>query len=117
MKEFFAKTGNHKLRFKPAFNPYTEPSMEVFSWHEGLGKWIEIANVSAAARPDTGARAGRPEPSAPLSDPTQVREGRCETKLASENFQLTTSPVSSVPRCSSRWASRRACASSAGACH
>lgn len=46
MKEFFAKTGNHKLRFKPAFNPYTEPSMEVFSWHEGLGKWIEIANVS-----------------------------------------------------------------------
>ena len=45
MQEFFAKTGNKKLRFKPAYNPYTEPSMEVFSWHEGLGKWIEIANV------------------------------------------------------------------------
>lgn len=55
MKEFFAKTGNHKLRFKPAFNPYTEPSMEVFSWHEGLGKWIEIANVSKG-------RADRPMP-------------------------------------------------------
>lgn len=26
----------HKLRFKPAFNPYTEPSMEVFSYHEGI---------------------------------------------------------------------------------
>ena len=25
----------NKLRFKPAFNPYTEPSMEVFSYHEG----------------------------------------------------------------------------------
>lgn len=24
-----------KLRFKPAYNPYTEPSMEVFSYHEG----------------------------------------------------------------------------------
>lgn len=46
MKAFYAKTGNHKLRFKPAYNPYTEPSMEVFSWHEGLQKWIEIANVS-----------------------------------------------------------------------
>ncbi len=46
MKAFYEKTGNHKLRFKPAYNPYTEPSMEVFSWHEGLQKWIEIANVS-----------------------------------------------------------------------
>lgn len=27
--------GIEKLRFKPAFNPYTEPSMEVFSYHEG----------------------------------------------------------------------------------
>jgi hypothetical protein len=68
MKEFFAKTGNHKLRFKPAFNPYTEPSMEVFSWHEGLGKWIEIANVSAAARP-VG-------PSPRHLSPTQHRFGR-----------------------------------------
>ncbi|WWC59732.1 phenylalanine-tRNA ligase, alpha subunit [Kwoniella dejecticola CBS 10117] len=51
MQEFFAKTGNHKLRFKPAYNPYTEPSMEVFSWHEGLGKWIEIAN-SGIFRPE-----------------------------------------------------------------
>lgn len=56
MQEFFAKTGNHKLRFKPAFNPYTEPSMEVFSWHEGLGKWIEIANVSSAGRARAASR-------------------------------------------------------------
>lgn len=27
--------GITKLRFKPAYNPYTEPSMEVFSYHEG----------------------------------------------------------------------------------
>jgi len=29
-------TGIKKLRFKPAYNPYTEPSMEIFSYHEGL---------------------------------------------------------------------------------
>ena len=28
-------TGIEKLRFKPAYNPYTEPSMEIFSYHEG----------------------------------------------------------------------------------
>ena len=27
--------GMTKLRFKPAYNPYTEPSMEIFSYHEG----------------------------------------------------------------------------------
>nr|ODN92976.1 phenylalanine-tRNA ligase, alpha subunit [Cryptococcus depauperatus CBS 7855] len=59
MKEFFSKTGNHKLRFKPAYNPYTEPSMEVFSWHEGLGKWIEIAN-SGMFRPEMLAPMGLP---------------------------------------------------------
>ena len=32
------------LKFKPAFNPYTEPSMEVFSYHEGLGKLVEVGN-------------------------------------------------------------------------
>ncbi|ORY30220.1 tRNA synthetases class II core domain (F)-domain-containing protein [Naematelia encephala] len=51
MQEFYARTGNHKLRFKPAYNPYTEPSMEVFAWHEGLKKWIEIAN-SGMFRPE-----------------------------------------------------------------
>lgn len=31
-------SGITKLRFKPAYNPYTEPSMEVFSYHEGTQK-------------------------------------------------------------------------------
>jgi phenylalanyl-tRNA synthetase alpha chain len=29
VEEFFRRIGITKLRFKPAFNPYTEPSMEV----------------------------------------------------------------------------------------
>lgn len=28
---FFTRLGLKKLRFKPAYNPYTEPSMEIFS--------------------------------------------------------------------------------------
>jgi phenylalanyl-tRNA synthetase alpha chain len=41
---FFEKMGLTELEFKPAYNPYTEPSMEIFCYHKGLGKWIEIGN-------------------------------------------------------------------------
>ncbi|EEH42762.2 phenylalanine-tRNA ligase, alpha subunit [Paracoccidioides brasiliensis Pb18] len=51
MEVFFAKMGIHGLRFKPAYNPYTEPSMEIFGYHEGLGKWVEIGN-SGMFRPE-----------------------------------------------------------------
>jgi len=33
--EFFNKLGITQLRFKPAYNPYTEPSMEIFAFHPG----------------------------------------------------------------------------------
>lgn len=48
---FFKKLGIKKLRFKPAYNPYTEPSMEIFSYHEGLKRWVEIGN-SGMFRPE-----------------------------------------------------------------
>ncbi|KAJ5212243.1 Phenylalanine--tRNA ligase alpha subunit [Penicillium cinerascens] len=51
MEVFFSKMGIHQLRFKPAYNPYTEPSMEIFGYHEGLGKWVEIGN-SGMFRPE-----------------------------------------------------------------
>ncbi|KAI9801925.1 MAG: Phenylalanyl-tRNA synthetase, beta subunit, cytoplasmic [Piccolia ochrophora] len=51
MEEFFAKMGVRGLRFKPAYNPYTEPSMEIFGWHAGLAKWVEIGN-SGMFRPE-----------------------------------------------------------------
>ena len=51
LREFFRKLGMNKLRFKPAFNPYTEPSMEVFAFHDGLNKWIEVGN-SGVFRPE-----------------------------------------------------------------
>lgn len=40
--EFFKKLGITQIEFKPAYNPYTEPSMEIFCFHPGLKKWIEV---------------------------------------------------------------------------
>lgn len=48
---FFSRIGIEKLRFKPVFNPYTEPSMEIFGWHTQLKKWIEVGN-SGLFRPE-----------------------------------------------------------------
>ncbi|QRW16133.1 phenylalanyl-tRNA synthetase [Rhizoctonia solani] len=35
MQTFFKKMGVDNLRFKPAYNPYTEPSLEIFAFHKG----------------------------------------------------------------------------------
>ncbi|GBG76970.1 hypothetical protein CBR_g23301 [Chara braunii] len=51
LNEFFGRLGIKKLRFKPAYNPYTEPSMEIFSYHETFQKWVEIGN-SGMFRPE-----------------------------------------------------------------
>ena len=60
LNEFYQKLGIKKLRFKPAYNPYTEPSMEVFGYHEGLAKWVEIGN-SGVFRPEMLLPMGIPE--------------------------------------------------------
>lgn len=46
--EFFRRIGIENIRFKPAFNPYTEPSMEIFGYHPDLKKWTEIGNCIPA---------------------------------------------------------------------
>eukprot|EP01012_Entosiphon_sulcatum_P034772 TRINITY_DN4415_c0_g1_i1.p1 TRINITY_DN4415_c0_g1~~TRINITY_DN4415_c0_g1_i1.p1 ORF type:complete len:504 (+),score=120.92 TRINITY_DN4415_c0_g1_i1:63-1574(+) len=51
LEEFFLKVGVNPLRFKPTYNPYTEPSMEIFGYHQGLEKWIEVGN-SGVFRPE-----------------------------------------------------------------
>ncbi|TIA91217.1 hypothetical protein E3P77_01629 [Wallemia ichthyophaga] len=38
MEVFFKKMGMSQLRFKPAYNPYTEPSLEIFAHHDGLAQ-------------------------------------------------------------------------------
>ena len=49
-----------QLRFKPAFNPYTEPSMEIFAFHPMLDKWVEVGN-SGMFRPEMLEPMGLPE--------------------------------------------------------
>jgi phenylalanyl-tRNA synthetase alpha chain len=63
LTQFFERLGIKKLRFKPAYNPYTEPSMEVFSYHEGLKRWVEIGNSGVF----------RPEMLLPMGLPPNVR--------------------------------------------
>ncbi|KAG5526640.1 hypothetical protein RHGRI_032790 [Rhododendron griersonianum] len=60
LNNFFLRLGMSKLKFKPAYNPYTEPSMEIFSYHEGLKKWVEIGN-SGMFRPEMLRPMGLPE--------------------------------------------------------
>ena len=80
LETFFSRLGMRKLRFKPAFNPYTEPSMEVFAFHEGLGRWIEIGN-SGIFRPEMLRPMGFPEDVSviawglSLERPTMIRYG------------------------------------------
>ncbi|XP_078035262.1 phenylalanine--tRNA ligase alpha subunit isoform X2 [Augochlora pura] len=61
--KFFEKLGITQLEFKPAYNPYTEPSMEIFCYHNGLQKWIEIGNSGMF----------RPEMLLPMGLPSNVR--------------------------------------------
>merc|ERR1712031_44516 len=60
LKEFFLRIGVTKLRFKPAYNPYTEPSMEIFGYHPILKKEVEIGN-SGVFRPEMLRPMGLPE--------------------------------------------------------
>uniref|UniRef100_A0A0K0FVC2 phenylalanine--tRNA ligase n=1 Tax=Strongyloides venezuelensis TaxID=75913 RepID=A0A0K0FVC2_STRVS len=57
---FFKNIGMENLKFKPAYNPYTEPSMEIFAYHGGLKKWVEIGN-SGMFRPEMLRPMGLPE--------------------------------------------------------
>ncbi len=45
IKEFFSKFGITKVRFKPTYNPYTEPSVEASGYHEKTKTWIELINA------------------------------------------------------------------------
>jgi len=56
LKQFYKKMGFEKIRFRPAYFPYTEPSVEVDVWHPEKKTWLELG----------GAGIFRPEVSATL---------------------------------------------------
>ena len=51
LSSFFMRLGMGELQFKPAYNPYTEPSAEIFAYHQQLCKWVEVGN-SGIFRPE-----------------------------------------------------------------
>lgn len=58
--EFFKKMGMSEVRFKPTHNPYTQPSLEIHAYHDGLKKWVEVGN-SGVFRPEMLRPMGLPE--------------------------------------------------------
>ena len=56
LKQFFNKMGFEKIRFRPAYFPYTEPSVEIDVWHPEKKVWLELG----------GAGIFRPEVTIPL---------------------------------------------------
>jgi len=51
LKEFYRKMGFEKVKFKPAFFPYTEPSAEAFVYMDSKKTWIEMGG-SGVFRPE-----------------------------------------------------------------
>jgi len=56
LKEFFKKMGFPKIKFTPAYFPYTEPSVEISAFHPEKKVWLELG----------GAGIFRPEVTIPL---------------------------------------------------
>lgn len=56
LKIFYQKMGFEKIRFRPSYFPYTEPSVEIEVWHPEKKKWVELG----------GAGMFRPEVTIPL---------------------------------------------------
>ena len=45
LKEFFGKLGFERARFRPAYFPYTEMSIEVEVYHPGRKAWVELGGA------------------------------------------------------------------------
>jgi phenylalanyl-tRNA synthetase alpha chain len=48
---FYEQLGFQQLKFKPTYNPYTEPSLEVYAYHPPSQKYLEVGN-SGLFRPE-----------------------------------------------------------------
>ena len=81
LKEFFNKMGFEKVRFRPAYFPYTEPSVEVDVYHPVHKKWIELG----------GAGVFRPEVVKPLmgKDTQVLAWGLGIGRIISDYYNIT----------------------------
>lgn len=45
LKQFYLKMGYEKIRVRPAYFAYTEPSLEIDVWHPKKEKWLELGGA------------------------------------------------------------------------
>jgi len=45
LKQFFRKMGYEKIRIRPSYFPYTEPSLEIDVFHPIFKKWLELGGA------------------------------------------------------------------------
>jgi phenylalanyl-tRNA synthetase alpha chain len=80
LEAFYRKMGFEKFEFRPAFFPYTEPSVEIFVWLESKQDWVEMG----------GAGVFRPEVTKPLGcDVPVLAWGLGLERLAMFRYGLT----------------------------
>ena len=81
LKQFYQKMGFEKVRFRPAFFPYTEPSVEIDVYHPVHKKWIELG----------GAGIFRPEVVVPLlgKDVPVLAWGQGLGRIMSDFYSIT----------------------------
>lgn len=81
LKAFLNKMGFEKIRFRPHYFPYTEPSVEADVYNEKTGKWVEIL----------GAGILRPEVVVPLLGEyiPVLAWGMGFDRLIMENYKIT----------------------------
>lgn len=80
LKTFYEKMGFSQFQFRPAFFPYTEPSVEIFVWSDKKKDWIEMG----------GAGVFRPEVTQPLGcDVPVIAWGLGLERLAMFRFGLS----------------------------
>lgn len=51
LTRFYERLGFEQLKFKPTYNPYTEPSLEIYAYHSPSQKYLEVGN-SGLFRPE-----------------------------------------------------------------
>jgi phenylalanyl-tRNA synthetase alpha chain len=81
LRQFFGKMGYPKIRMRPAYFPYTEPSLEVEVWHTKKQQWVELG----------GAGIFRPEVVVPLLgvDVPVLAWGLGPGRIIGEHWKLT----------------------------
>lgn len=80
LSAFYKKMGFEKFDFRPAFFPYTEPSVEIFVWMESRKDWVEMG----------GAGIFRPEVTVPFGcDVPVLAWGLGLERLAMFRFELS----------------------------